>query len=116
MIRVYTPVGHAVVVWRGEPNEAAGRHFIEWTVGEDILWGVNTRPALLAEPGVWEEAGRVVLRGRLELVEEPVAVLAVGDSQVLLEVGSPPPPDNIDGTWVEISLAVETVELYPYSL
>ncbi|MEU5388712.1 hypothetical protein ACWEO1_20290 [Kitasatospora cineracea] len=116
MVRVHTPVGHAVVVWRGEPHEAAGGHFIEWSVGEDILWGVNTRLAPLAEPEVREEAGCVVLRGRLELVEGPVAVLAMGDSQVLLEVGSPPPPDSIDGTWVEISFSVENVELYPYSL
>ncbi|MFF2821387.1 hypothetical protein ACFVT9_38440 [Kitasatospora cineracea] len=82
MVRVHTPVGHAVVVWRGEPHEAAGGHFIEWSVGEDILWGINTRLAPLAEPEVREEAGCVVLRGRLELVEGPVAVLAMGDSQV----------------------------------
>ncbi|MGW4651496.1 hypothetical protein [Kitasatospora sp. NPDC004289] len=116
MVRFHTSVGSAVAVWRGDPFEVAGRHYIEWTVREEILWGLNTRPTPLTEPGIREDAGHVVLRGRLELVEEPLAVLDLGDSPVWFEIGSPPPPDGIDGTWVEITVAADKVELYPYRL
>ncbi|MFD0568008.1 hypothetical protein ACFQ0T_00285 [Kitasatospora gansuensis] len=60
-----------------------------------------------------EEAGRVVLRGRLQLTEDGAAVLEMGDSRVLFEIGSPPPPDS---AWVEISVEADRVELYPYLL
>ncbi|WP_372348565.1 hypothetical protein [Streptomyces sp. KL116D] len=66
---------------------------------------------MLAEPWVGEEAGRTVLRGLLQRTEDGSAVLQVGDSRVLFDVGSPPPPDN---TWVEISIEAYKVELYPY--
>ncbi|GAA1501128.1 hypothetical protein GCM10009760_63710 [Kitasatospora kazusensis] len=112
-VRVHTPVGSTVAVWRGDPDNAAGRHHIEWTVDGDIVWGRNTRPATLAEPGVREEAGQVVLRGRLQLTEDGAAVLEMGDSQVLFDVGSPPPPGN---AWVEINVEADKVELYPYEL
>ncbi|GAA1183934.1 hypothetical protein F4556_007543 [Kitasatospora gansuensis] len=112
-VRAHTPVGSAVVVWRGDLDSAAGRHHVEWTVDEDVLWGRNTRSAALAEPGVREEAGRVVLRGRLQLTEDGAAVLEMGDSRVLFEIGSPPPPDS---AWVEISVEADRVELYPYLL
>ncbi|WP_405681903.1 hypothetical protein [Streptomyces sp. NBC_00057] len=112
-VRVHTPVGSAVAVWRGDLDNAVGWHHIEWTVDGDILWGRNTRSTALAEPGVREEAGRVLLRGRLQLTEDGAAVLEMGDSQVLFEVGSPPPPDK---AWVEISVEADKVELYPYPL
>ncbi|MFB6888901.1 hypothetical protein ACFCX4_06235 [Kitasatospora sp. NPDC056327] len=116
MVRAHTPFGRAVVVWRGDPREAAGRHVIEWTVDEDVRWGLKTQPAPLAEPGVREEGGHVVLRGRLELGEDSVAVLTMGGSQLLFQVRAPPPPGGIDGTWVEVTLAADKVELYPYAL
>ncbi|MGA4979893.1 hypothetical protein [Streptomyces cinereoruber] len=112
-VRVHTPVGSAVAVWCGDLDNAAGRHHIEWTVHEDVLWGHNTWSAALAEPGVREEAGRVVLRGRLQRTEDGAAVLEMGDSQVLFEVGSPP---LLDSAWVEISVEADKVELYPYLL
>ncbi|MET7792093.1 hypothetical protein ABZS93_36970 [Streptomyces sp900116325] len=110
--RVHKPEGSTVAVWRGGLNNAVGWHHIEWTVDGDILWGRNTRSATLAEPEVREEAGQVVLRGLLQLSEDGAAVLQVGDSQLLFDVGSPPPPDN---TWVEISVEADQVELYPYA-
>jgi hypothetical protein len=112
-VQVHTPVGSAEAVWRGELDSAVGWHHIEWTVDADIVWGRNTRSAALAEPGVREEAGRVVLRGRLQHDEDGAAVLEMGDSQVLFDVGSPPPPDR---AWVEISVEADKVELYPYRL
>ncbi|MFI8907664.1 hypothetical protein ACIGV8_19370 [Streptomyces albidoflavus] len=113
MVRVHTPVGSAAAVWRGEPHDLAGRHHIEWTIDQEIRWGVNTRSAPAAGPGVREEAGRVVLRGRLQLTEDGAAVLELGDARVLFDVGPPPPPD---GTWVEISVEPDRVELHPYQL
>lgn len=113
-VRVHTPVGSAVAVWRGEPHEAVGRHHIEWTVDEDVHWGVNTRRAAVAEPGLREESGRVVLRGRLRLAGDGMpAVLEMGESQLPFDIGSPP-PDN--GIWVEITVDAHKVELYPYLL
>ncbi len=110
---VRTPVGSTAAVWRGDLDNAVGRHHVEWTVDGEILWGRNARLATLAEPGVREEAGRVVLRGRLQLTDDGTAVLEMGDSQVPFDVGSPPPPDN---AWVEISIEADKVELYPYEL
>ncbi|BDH71666.1 hypothetical protein ACFY7N_07660 [Streptomyces albidoflavus] len=113
MVRVHTPIGSAAAVWRGEPHDVAGRHHIEWTVEDDIRWGLNARSAVLAEPGVREEAGRVVLRGRLQLTEGGTAVLELGDSLLLFDIGPPPPPED---TWVEISVEPDRVELHPYQL
>ncbi|WBP84677.1 hypothetical protein [Kitasatospora cathayae] len=110
-VRVHTPVGSAMAVWRGGLDDATGWHHIEWTVDSDLLWGCNTRLTSLAEPGVREEAGQVVLRGRLQLTEDGTAVLELGDTQVLFDVGSPPPPDS---AWVEIGVKADQVELYPY--
>ncbi|MFF2148947.1 hypothetical protein [Kitasatospora sp. NPDC058190] len=110
-VRVHTPLGSAVAVWRGDLDNVVGWHHIGWTVDGGILWGRNTRSATLAEPEVREEAGQVVLRGRLRLTEDGAAVLELGDSQVLFEVGSLPPPDS---AWVEISVEADKVELYPY--
>ncbi|MCW2919911.1 MAG: putative Tyrosine recombinase xerD [Actinomycetia bacterium] len=31
-VRVHSPVGYAMVLWRGDPEEADGRHHIEWSV------------------------------------------------------------------------------------
>ncbi|MFE5587149.1 hypothetical protein [Kitasatospora sp. NPDC056531] len=112
-VRVHTPVGSAMAVWRGGLDNAVGWHHIEWTVAADLHWGCNTRPAALAEPGVREEAGQVVLRGRLQLTEDGTAVLELGDSQVLFDVGSPPPPDS---AWVEIRVEADKLELHPYQL
>ncbi|MEV7935264.1 hypothetical protein AB0O82_03895 [Kitasatospora sp. NPDC088264] len=112
MVRVHTPIGSAMAVWRGSPDDAVGQHHIEWTVDVDLLWGHNTRAAALAEPGVREEADQVVLRGRLQLAEDGAAVLELGDSLVLFEVGSPPPPAS--SVWVEIGVEADKVELYPY--
>ncbi|MFI6875601.1 hypothetical protein ACIBL6_19385 [Streptomyces sp. NPDC050400] len=110
-IRAHTPVGSIVAVWRGDLDNAVGWHHVEWTVDGDVHWGRNARSAALAEPGVREEAGRVVLRGLLQLTEDGAAVLQMGESQVLFDVGPPPPPDR---TWVEISVEADEVELYPY--
>ncbi len=63
--RVHTPFGNAGAVWRGDLDNAVGWYHIEWTVDEDVLWDRNTRSAAVAEPGVREEADRIVLRGRL---------------------------------------------------
>ncbi|MFJ9953254.1 hypothetical protein [Kitasatospora sp. NPDC091207] len=112
-VRVHTPFGSAVVAWRGDLDNAVGRHHIEWTVDTEIRWGRNTRSATLAGPGVREEAGLVILRGLLRLAEVGAACLEMGDSRVLFEVGSPPPPDN---AWVEISVDADKVDLYPYQL
>ncbi|MFJ6793999.1 hypothetical protein [Streptomyces sp. NPDC091268] len=112
-VRVHAPVGVAVVLWCGDPQEADGNHLVEWTVDEDILWGRNTQTAALAEPGLWEDGDRVVMRGRLDLTEDGAAYLQMGDSPILFDLASPI-PGGVDKTWVEITVKADKIALYPY--
>ncbi|MFG2752392.1 hypothetical protein [Streptomyces xanthophaeus] len=112
-VRVHAPVGVAVVLWCGDPQQADGSHLVEWTVDQDILWGHNTHAAALAEPGLWEEADRVVMRGRLDLTEDGAAYLQMGDSPIPFDLASPIPA-GVDKTWVEISVKADKIALYPY--
>ncbi|CAM5678632.1 hypothetical protein SAVIM338S_07259 [Streptomyces avidinii] len=112
-VRVHTPIGSAVVLWRGDPQEADGHHLIEWTVDDDIHWGQNTHPASRSDPGIWQDGDRPVLRGRLSLTEAGAAHLQMGSWPVLLDVASPI-PGSADGAWVEISVEAGSVALYPY--
>ncbi|MEW2131565.1 hypothetical protein [Streptomyces sp. NPDC005435] len=112
-VRVHTPIGSAVVLWRGDPREADGRHLVEWTVDDDIRWGRNARPAAAAEPGLRQEGGRVSLSGRLRLLDDGAACLQLGHWSVLLDLTSPV-PGGLDGSWVRIDVGSESVALYPY--
>lgn len=112
-VRVHTPIGSAVVLWRGDPQEADGHHLIEWTVDGDIHWGQNTHPASRSEPGIRQDGDRLVLRGRLQLTEDGAAYLQMGYWPVLFDVASPI-PSSADGAWVEISVEAGSVALYPY--
>lgn len=112
-VRVHIPIGTAVVLWRGDPREADGRHLIEWTVDEDLQRGENTLPAAVAEPKLRQEGDRVVMNGRLHLTDDGTAYLQVGYWSVLFDLTSPI-PDGVDGSWVQISVGSESVALYPY--
>ncbi|MEU8780359.1 hypothetical protein [Streptomyces sp. NPDC048637] len=114
MVRVRAPVG-TVVLWRGHPLEAEGRHHVEWTVDEDISWGRNTQSAARASPGLWQDGDRIVLRGRLDLTADGAAVLEMGDSQILFDLATPP-PEPVDGTWVELRVDADGVALWPVRL
>ncbi|MFF8381334.1 hypothetical protein ACF07V_35070 [Streptomyces sp. NPDC015661] len=113
-VRVHTPVGSAVVVWRGDPREADGRHLVEWSVDEDIHWGKNTRPAATAEPELRQEGDRLLMTGRLHLTGDDTAYLQMGHWLVLLDLASPVPTGLLD-SWVQMSVESESVALYPYS-
>lgn len=112
-VRVHAPLGVAVVLWCGDPQEVDGNHLVEWTVDEDILWGHNTQAAALAEPGFREEGDRLVMRGLLHLTEDGAAYLQMGDSSILFDLASPVPA-GVDKTWVEISVKADKIALYPY--
>ncbi|WP_190160820.1 hypothetical protein [Streptomyces litmocidini] len=112
-VRVHTPIGSAVVLWRGDPREADGRHLIEWTVDADLHWGQNTRPAATTEPKLRQEGGRVIMRGRLHLTDDAAAYLQMGHWSVLFDLASPI-PSSVDESWVEISVGPESVALHPY--
>jgi hypothetical protein len=114
-VLVHSSIGVAEVLWRGDPQEPAGPHHIEWSVDEDVFWGRNTVLAAAAEPGLRQDGDRVVLRGRLYLTADGAAVLELGESQVLFDLASPP-PDDADGAWVEISVATENVAVWPFQL
>lgn len=103
-----------MVAWSGAPEQAFGRHHVEWSVDEDISWGRNTRPAALAEPGLRQDGDDVVLRGRLAATEAG-PILTMGDAQILFDVATPL-PDGIDGAWVEIRVEAGVVCLWPYQL
>ncbi|GLY74205.1 hypothetical protein [Actinoallomurus iriomotensis] len=114
-VRVRSSVGHAVVLWGGDPEEAEGRHNVEWSVDEDIRWGHNTQPAAIAKPGFWQHGDQVVMRGRVHFTEDGAAVLVMGDSQILFNLAAPP-PESIDRAWVEISAEADKITLWPFRL
>ncbi|MFJ2174969.1 hypothetical protein ACIOHE_19000 [Streptomyces sp. NPDC087851] len=112
-IRVHTPIGSAVVLWRGDLQEADGQHLIEWTVDADLHWGQNTRPAAATEPELWQEGDRVIMRGHLHLTDDGAAYLQMGHWSVLFDLTSPI-PSSMDESWVEINVGTESVALHPY--
>lgn len=112
-VRVHTPIGSAVVLWRGDPREADGRHLIEWTVDEGLHWGRNTWPASSDEPELRQEGDRVIMSGRLHLTDDGAACLRMGHWSVLFDSASPI-PTGLDDSWVQISVGSANVALYPY--
>ncbi|MGW6980965.1 hypothetical protein ACWGE1_16170 [Streptomyces sp. NPDC054932] len=114
-VRVHSAVGTAVAVWQDGAREAAeGEHRIEWTVDEDIAWAGNTWPAASPTYGVREDAGEhIVFRGRLSLTEDAAAVLDMGGTSILFGLLGPP-PDDADGTWVEVRAGRSSVSVWPY--
>ncbi|MFI1648496.1 hypothetical protein ACH4XT_16370 [Streptomyces avidinii] len=115
-VRVRTEVGSAVVVWRDGAGEAAeGQHHIEWTVDEDIAWAGNTCAAAASTSEVREDGSHIVFRGRLSLTEDGAAVLEVGGALILFDLDpAGPPPDDADGSWVEVHAARSRVSVWPY--
>ncbi|MFI9235385.1 hypothetical protein [Streptomyces sp. NPDC053079] len=116
MVHLQAPFGTAVVLWGGDPQQADGRHLVEWSVDEDILWGCNARAAALDEPGLWQDGERIVLRGRLDVTEDGAAVLEFGSTHILFDLAGPLPDDNLDGTWVEISTKQDRVSVWPFQI
>ncbi|MFI1170024.1 hypothetical protein [Streptomyces melanogenes] len=114
-VRVHTPMGSAVVLWHGAPQEADGQHLVEWTVDEAIHWGQNTHPARAPEPELRQEGDQVLMSGRLRLTDDGAACLQMGHWQVLLDLVSPV-PGSLDGSWVQISVGSASVALYPYQI
>ncbi|MFJ5552788.1 hypothetical protein [Streptomyces sp. NPDC093225] len=112
-VRVHTPIGSAVVLWRGDPRGAEGRHLVEWTVDEDLHWGRNTRPASHAAAELRQAGDRVVVRGLLRLTEDGAACLQMSHWALLFDLASPV-PSSAEGSWVEIRVGSERVALYPY--
>lgn len=113
-VRVRTAIGAAVVLWCGDPQEAHGPHLVEWTVDDDIVRGLNTRPAVSAGSGLGQEGNRVVLRGQLRL-DGAGACLRMDSTNILLDIASPI-PDGVDGSWVEIRIRTDRVALHPYQV
>ncbi|MFC9819940.1 hypothetical protein ACFWG6_00210 [Streptomyces erythrochromogenes] len=112
-VRVHTPIGSAVALWCGDPQEADGWHLIEWTVDADINWGQNNRPSAATEPELRQEGDRVIMRGCLHLTVDGAAYLQMGHWSVLFDLASPI-PGSMDNSWVEISVGSESIALHPY--
>ncbi|PKT69155.1 hypothetical protein CW362_31230 [Streptomyces populi] len=115
MAQVKTAFGRTAVRWCGDPAAGPGEYHVEWTVDEDITWGRNAKPATGTGPEVRPGGHCVVLRGRLNLEEDGVAVLHLDDANILLDL-TDPLPDGIVGTWVELFIEREKIALYPYEL
>ncbi|MFF4969718.1 hypothetical protein ACWDO6_14045 [Streptomyces sp. NPDC003674] len=115
-VRVRSEVGAAAAFWCGDPTGVGREHHVEWTVEEDVAWGSNTRPSTSFSPGVDEEGGRIVFRGRLSLTGDGGAVLEVARTCILFDLADPPPSTVVDGMWVEISVERNSVSLWPYLL
>ncbi|MEU1352290.1 hypothetical protein ACFYPA_37040 [Streptomyces sp. NPDC005775] len=115
LAQIRTPFGGTAVRWCGDQAAEPGEYHVEWTVDEVVTWGRNARPAVGAGPGVRPGAHCVVLRGRLNLTEDGVAVLDFGDTQIPLDLDAPL-PEGVAGTWVELFLEREKIALYPFEL
>ncbi|MFF7202700.1 hypothetical protein [Streptomyces sp. NPDC008141] len=113
---IRTAFGDAWVRWCGDPAAPPGEYHVEWTIDDDITWGENLRATAACGPGVRSGGlGRVILRGRLELVDDGVAVLDVGGTAILLEPACPLPEEATDA-WVELCVEREKAALYPYEI
>jgi hypothetical protein len=115
-VRVHSAVGAAVVLWRGALDATGREQHVEWTVDEEIFWARNAGPAASATPELREDGDRIVFRGRLSLTEDGAAVLDVGGALVLFDVAEPSPPDDADGSWIEVQVGRESVSVWPSEL
>ncbi|MFD8019687.1 hypothetical protein ACFV6G_04585 [Streptomyces lavendulae] len=112
-VRVHSALGTVVVLWRGAPEAVGREHHVEWTVDEDIAWTVNAWPSAFGVSELREDGDSIVLRGRLSLCEDGGAVLDVGGAPVLFDLADPPPPEGVDGSWVEVRAARGRVTVWP---
>ncbi|MEU2392806.1 hypothetical protein [Streptomyces sp. NPDC007369] len=112
-VRVHSAVGTAVVLWQGAVGAVGREHHVEWTVDEDLAWAENTRPAAAGPPELREDGDRIVFRGRLDLTGDGGAVLVVGGEPILFDLADPPPPEGVDGSWVEVRAARDRVTVWP---
>lgn len=91
------------------------RHYVEWTVEEDVRLGRQHSTGHFIFPGVDEEEdGRIVFRGRLGLTGGGGAVLEVAGTHILFVLADPRPSKAVDGTWVEVRVERNSVSLWPY--
>ncbi|MBP2054242.1 hypothetical protein J2Z21_007245 [Streptomyces griseochromogenes] len=116
MVRVRSDVGTAVVLWQGDPGDVGREHHVEWTVDDYMTWAGNTKPAASASSAVAEEGDQIILRGRLSLPGDKAAFLEIAGSQILFDLADPLPPDEADGTWVEVRLRPDSVSLWPHQI
>ncbi|MGW3326462.1 hypothetical protein [Streptomyces virginiae] len=91
-------------------------HHVEWTVDEDIVWGTNAGPARSAGPGLSQDGDRIVFQGRLSLTEDGAAFLDLGGTSILFDLAGPSPPDDVDGSWIEVRVDRGDVGVWPYRL
>ncbi|MFJ9944919.1 hypothetical protein [Streptomyces erythrochromogenes] len=115
-VRVHSAVGTAVVLWQGAPRAVGREHQVEWTVDEDIVWTENTRPSPVGGPELREDGAHIVLRGRLSLDEGGGAALDGGGSLILFDLANPPLPEGVEGSWVEVRVAPDSVTVWPYDV
>jgi hypothetical protein len=108
-----TEFGDAVALWRGRTPAVPGeRHYIEWTVREDLVWGGNAHTSAAPGPRINMQDGQLVLRGRLSQTPHDYAVLEFGDTAIDFDVAGPV-PTQAWGSWVEVSVPPACAEIYP---
>lgn len=124
-VEVRTSVGMVTARWRGDRDATPGEHHVEWTLDEEFRWKHNCFQTAAEEPRVRHSERAVVFRGRLMLdVAEAAdddhaapgerwATLVLGDALIMLG-HIEALPDGMAGSWVELHVAPENVEIHPY--
>ena len=115
LAQIRTSFGHTAVRWCGAPNITSGQYHVEWTIDEEIAWGLNSRPASETSPALEQGGHCVIVRGRLTLTTDGAAVLDLDGDQILLDVVGHIPA-AADGSWMNFYLHREDIALYPYQL
>lgn len=119
MVEVRTPVGTVAAHWVADQRPVPGAHHVEWELDEEFRWGLNCSRAEVGEPRLCQNERRIYSRGRLGLeatasvpafayLELVDAVIALGHIDAL--------PEGAAGSWIELRLEPENVEVYPYLL
>ncbi|MFI5959504.1 hypothetical protein [Cryptosporangium sp. NPDC051539] len=113
LVQIQTPVGRTSVQWCGPRDVSPGLHHVEWTIDLPFAWGTRTRRADEPGPAIRPGGHCLVFRGRLLRTSEGSWVLDFGGSLIQVDFTGGEPPEEVDGSWVQLYVPHENIGLHP---